>query len=38
MVSKELVKLTKEPLDGIKVFTNDEDVSDIQASIEGPSE
>jgi ubiquitin-conjugating enzyme E2 S len=37
MVSKELVKLTKEPLDGIKVFTNDEDVSDIQASIEGPS-
>jgi ubiquitin-conjugating enzyme E2 S len=35
-VSKELSQLISTPLEGIRVIINDEDVSDIQAIIEGP--
>lgn len=35
-VAKEVRKLTTDPLDGIKVFLNDEDVSEIAAEISGP--
>jgi len=35
-VAKELRKLTQEPLDGIKVLINEEDITDVQAEIEGP--
>ena len=35
-VAKELRKLCTEPLDGIKVVLNEEDVSDINAEIRGP--
>lgn len=35
-VVKELTSLSSDPPEGIKVFTNDEDVTDIQATIEGP--
>jgi ubiquitin-conjugating enzyme E2 S len=35
-VSKELSSLCQNPPEGIKVFTNDEDITDIQAAIEGP--
>ena len=35
-VAKELRKLTTEPLDGIKVIFNDEDVTDVNAEIKGP--
>jgi ubiquitin-protein ligase len=36
MITKELVEITENPLEGIKMFINDEDVTDIQAIIEGP--
>lgn len=35
-VVKELTSLSSDPPEGIKVFTNEEDVTDIQATIEGP--
>ncbi|EEC18146.1 ubiquitin-conjugating enzyme E2 S-like [Ixodes scapularis] len=35
-VSRELCQLVKEPPEGIRVFVNEQDVSDIEASIEGP--
>ena len=35
-VTKELVELQKEPPEGIKVFINEEDITDIHALIEGP--
>ncbi|XP_041371115.1 ubiquitin-conjugating enzyme E2 S-like [Gigantopelta aegis] len=36
-VSKELGDLTSRPPEGIKVFMNDEDITDIQAVIDGPA-
>jgi len=36
-VAKELSDLVSDPPEGIKVFINDEDVTDIQASIDGPA-
>lgn len=35
-VSKELTSLTNDPPEGIKVFLNEQDITDIQATIEGP--
>lgn len=35
-VSKELTSLTNDPPEGIKVFVNEQDITDIQATIEGP--
>jgi ubiquitin-conjugating enzyme E2 S len=35
-VAKELRKLSQEPLDGIKVMLNEEDVTDVAAEIRGP--
>jgi len=35
-VSKELIDLQKNPPEGIKIIMNEEDVTDIQATIEGP--
>jgi len=35
-VAKEIRKLTQEPMDGIKVIMNEEDVTDINAEIKGP--
>lgn len=35
-VSKELWELSANPPEGIKVFINEEDITDIQAAIEGP--
>jgi len=35
-VAKELRKLSTEPLDGIKVLLNEEDVTDVSAEIVGP--
>ena len=37
-VSKELMDLMKSPLDGISVIIGEEDVTNISATIEGPSE
>ncbi|XP_064628988.1 ubiquitin-conjugating enzyme E2 S-like [Lineus longissimus] len=36
-VAKEISELTCDPPEGIKIFPNDEDITDIQATIEGPS-
>lgn len=36
-VARELQGLASNPPEGIKIFTNDEDITDIQATIEGPS-
>ncbi|KAL3876355.1 hypothetical protein ACJMK2_034213 [Sinanodonta woodiana] len=36
-VAKELSDLARDPPEGIKVFLNEEDITDIQASIEGPA-
>lgn len=36
-VAKELTSLSSDPPEGIKVFTNEEDITDIQATIEGPA-
>ncbi len=35
-VWREVMELVQEPPEGIKVFANEEDITDIQASIEGP--
>ena len=35
-VSREVVGLAETPPEGIKIFINDEDITDIQATIEGP--
>ena len=35
-LAKEMKKLCQEPLDGIKVLMNDEDVTDVNAEISGP--
>ena len=35
-VTKEISTLSRNPPEGIKLFMNDEDVTDIQATIEGP--
>lgn len=35
-MSKELWGLSSNPPEGIKVFFNEEDITDIQAAIEGP--
>ena len=35
-VAKELRKLSQEPLDGIKVIVNEEDITDVTAEIMGP--
>ncbi|XP_048757649.1 ubiquitin-conjugating enzyme E2 S-like [Ostrea edulis] len=36
-VSKEIADLCNDPPEGIKIFPNEEDITDIQAQIEGPS-
>lgn len=35
-VTKELIDIQKNPPEGIRVIMNEEDVTDIQATIEGP--
>lgn len=35
-IAKEVADLTKDPPEGIKVIPNEEDITDIQATIEGP--
>ena len=35
-LAKEMSELQKNPPEGVKVFINDEDITDVQASIEGP--
>lgn len=35
-ISKEVVELAANPPEGIKLFINEEDITDIQATIEGP--
>lgn len=35
-VTKEVMELAESPPEGIKVFINDEDITDIQATITGP--
>lgn len=35
---KEVTTLTADPPDGIKVFPNEEDLTDLQVTIEGPGE
>ena len=35
-VAKELQELATSPPEGIKVFTSDDDITNIQATIEGP--
>jgi len=37
-VTKELIDLQKNPPEGIKVFMNEEDVTDVQATVEGPGD
>lgn len=37
-VAKELRKLSQEPLDGIKVIMNEEDITDVTAEIQGPDQ
>ncbi|XP_067936751.1 ubiquitin-conjugating enzyme E2 S-like [Watersipora subatra] len=37
LVSKEMAGLVTEPPEGVRVITNEEDVTDIQAIIDGPS-
>lgn len=36
-VAREIHTLASNPPEGIKIYTNDEDITDIQATIEGPS-
>lgn len=36
-VTKEVMELAESPPEGIKVFVSDEDITDIQATIEGPA-
>ena len=35
-ISKEVIELTESPPEGIKLFINEEDITDVQATIEGP--
>lgn len=35
-VAKEIADLCNDPPEGIKIFPNEEDITDIQAQIEGP--
>ena len=35
-VTKEVMGLAEDPPEGVKVFVNEEDITDIQATIEGP--
>lgn len=35
-ISKELLELSDSPPEGIKLFINEEDITDVQASIQGP--
>ena len=35
-VTKEVMELAESPPEGIKVFVNEEDITDIQATITGP--
>ena len=35
-VTKEVLELAEQPPEGIKVFINEQDLTDIQATIEGP--
>ena len=37
-VTKEVLELAESPPEGIKVFVNEEDITDIQATITGPGE
>jgi ubiquitin-conjugating enzyme E2 S len=37
-VIKEISEITSEPLDGIKLISNEQDVSDIQAFLDGPAD
>jgi len=37
-IGKEMKKLSQEPLDGIKVVMNEEDITDVQAEIKGPDQ
>ena len=37
-VSKEMMDLTKNPPEGIRIAVNEEDITDIQATIDGPCE
>lgn len=37
-LSKEIAELISDPPEGIKVLTNEEDITDIQAYIEGPGQ
>lgn len=37
-MSKEIADLCNDPPEGIKIFPNEEDITDIQAQIEGPCE
>lgn len=36
-VAKELAELQKAPPEGVKIFPNEEDITDIQAAIDGPA-
>lgn len=36
-IAKEVADLTKDPPEGIRLIPNDEDITDIQATIEGPA-
>lgn len=35
-ITKEVLELSDSPPEGLKLFVNEEDVTDIQATIEGP--
>lgn len=35
-VTKEVLELSESPPEGIKVYINEDDLTDIQATIEGP--
>ncbi len=35
-ISKEVIELTESPPEGIKLVINEEDITDVQATIEGP--
>ena len=35
-IAREIADLTKDPPEGIKIFPNEADITDIRANIEGP--
>eukprot|EP01111_Echinosteliopsis_oligospora_P008226 TRINITY_DN2374_c0_g1_i1.p1 TRINITY_DN2374_c0_g1~~TRINITY_DN2374_c0_g1_i1.p1 ORF type:complete len:222 (+),score=81.90 TRINITY_DN2374_c0_g1_i1:67-732(+) len=37
-IAKEMQELVKNPIEGIKVFLNEEDITDVQATLEGPAD